>query len=170
MPLCTSSAISKAPCWWDALRRVCRNPADRSNAPATPWTGSTITAATSGPIIASAAAQSSRGMKSTSKGFLGKPYHLSEFHVTAPAAAVRPWKPCVTASTLLRCVTVQAMRNAFSLASAPELTKNTRSSESGATDRSFSAAPARTSSATALLWNNRVSDCSLIAATSRACP
>ena len=110
-----------------------------------------MTPAVSLSIILLAASQSSRGMKSTSNGVCGKPYHFAEFQVTAPAAAVRPWKPCVIDRIFFRPVATSAIRSAFSLASAPELTKKARVRLPGAIDVRASAARARTSSATALL-------------------
>ena len=107
-------------------------------------------------IIARAHSMSSRGMKSTSNGLAESRTTCPQFQVTAAAAAVRPWKPWVIASTFLRPVAMQAMRNAFSLASAPEFTKNTRSIPCGAICVSCSAASARMSSATALLWNKQL--------------
>ena len=64
-------------------------------------------------------------------------------------------------------VALIAMRSAFSFASAPEFTKNARSRPFGATRVSCSAASARMSSATALLWNSSLLLCSLMASTRR---
>ena len=65
-------------------------------------------------------------MKLTSNGVRGKPYHFCIApQVTAPAAAVRPWKAPSIAATCARPVMRSATFRAFSLASAPLLTKNT---------------------------------------------
>jgi len=102
--------------------------------------------------IAAAAATSSRGMNATSKGACGNPYHFfCAPQVTAPAAAVRPWKLPSTAMTLRRCVVFSASFNAFSLASAPELMKKIVSNPRPQKLASRVAARRRTSSGTALL-------------------
>src|SRR5205823_5483928 len=68
-----------------------RNGAPSATAPASPCTGSTITAAVCLVTSAVMAAVSPRGMKLTSKGVRGNPYHCAcAPQVTAPAAAVRP--------------------------------------------------------------------------------
>ena len=75
--------------------------APRSTAPARPCTGSTITAAVSlGHVLRRSPSMSPRGMKLTSNGVRGKPYHFCcAPQVTAPAAAVRPWKlPSIAAT------------------------------------------------------------------------
>ena len=80
----------------------------RSTAPPTPCTGSTMTAAVSVPTMRSIASRSPRGTNSTSNGACGKPYHFCIApQVTAPAAAVRPWKLPSTATTLRRPVILQ---------------------------------------------------------------
>ena len=56
------------------------------------------------------------------------------------------------ATTPGRPVARRAIRSAFSIASAPLLTKNTRSSGSGAKAASRSAASSRIFNATILLW------------------
>jgi len=77
-------------------------------------------------------------------------------HVSAPAAAVRPWK---LYSSAAMCVRFGLMRNAifsaFSFASAPLLTKNTRPKPGGANAASFSAASSRTLSGSAFVWNTK---------------
>ena len=97
-----------------AGRRAARRAAPRGtarpgrSAPATPCTGSTITAAVSVPMTRASAARSPRGTNSTSNGACGKPYHFCAApQVTAPAAAVRPWKLPSTATTLRRPVIAQ---------------------------------------------------------------
>ncbi len=110
-----------------ASRAACRNSVEKSNAPASPCTGSMITAAVDESTAAFSAAMSSRGTNCTSNGVRGNPYHdLSAPQVTAAAAAVRPWKLCSIATIFGRPVTLSATRSAFSFASAPLLTKNTR--------------------------------------------
>ena len=128
MPHCTSSKIRMAPVSSQRWRSALRYSAPRSNAPPTPCTGSTTTAAVLSVICASAAA-SRRGRNFTSKGVRGKPYHfLAAPQVSAPAAAVRPWKLCSSATTSVRPgFSVNAIFSAFSLASAPLLMKNTLS-------------------------------------------
>ena len=100
------------------------------------------------------AARSPRGMKLTSKGVRGKPYHFSRApQVTAPAAAVRPWKPPSMAATCARPVMRSATLSAFSLASAPLLTRNALANGSREKRTRRRAACARIRIATALLWN-----------------
>ena len=136
-------------------RSAARNGWPRSTAPATPCTGSAMTAAVSAPTVRATALMSPRGTNSTSNGACGKPYHfLAAPHVTAPAAAVRPWKLPSIATTLRRPVIFSASLRAFSFASAPVLMKNTVSRPRPAKRVSRVAARARTSSGTALLWNS----------------
>ena len=139
-------------------------------APATPCTGSTITAAVSVPTARAIASTSPLGMNSTSNGVCGKPYHFfAAPQVTAPAAAVRPWKLPSTATTLRRPVILSASLSAFSFASAPVLTKNTVFKPSPAKCDSRIAARERTSSGTALLWNSSDRACFSSAASQRGC-
>ena len=92
-------------------------------------------------------------MNFTSNGVRGKPYHLPAApQLSAAAAAVRPCQPCSRAMTSSRPVIVKAIFSAFSLASAPLLTKNTLSNGSCENFTSRSAARRRTSIGTALLW------------------
>ena len=92
-------------------------------------------------------------MKLTSNGVRGKPYHfLSAPSVTAPAAAVRPWKLPSTATTCARSVLRSAILSAFSLASAPLLTRNTLANGNCEKRTRRAAARERTCMATALLW------------------
>ncbi len=124
-----------------------------SKAPPTPCTGSTITAAVARVTCAAMASGSRRGMKLTSNGVRGKPYHLPAApQVIAPAPAVRPWNACSMATTCVRPVIVNAIFSAFSFASAPLLTKNTRAMSSPEKRTRRAAARSRTSSGTALLW------------------
>ena len=155
MPHCTSSKIRQAPTASQRCRRAREEWRAQIDRPGHPCTGSTITAAvrsvTCAAIVAAAAP---RGMKLTSKGVRGKPYHFSRApQVTAPAAAVRPWKAPSTATTCARPVARSAIFSAFSLASAPLLTKNTLGSGSCAKRTRRAAARARTAIGTALLWN-----------------
>ena len=115
--------------------------------------GSTTTAAVLSVICASALA-SRRGRNLTSNGVRGKPYHfLAAPQVSAPAAAVRPWKLCSSAMTSVRPgFSVNAIFRAFSLASAPLLMKNTLFTGSFEKATSLRAARRRTSMGTALLW------------------
>ncbi len=157
MPHCTSSKMSSAHVSVQRLRSAARNGSPRSSAPPTPCTGSTMTAAVSVPMMRSIAARSPRGTNSTSNGACGKPYHFfAAPQVTAPAAAVRPWKLPSTATTLRRPVMRSASFSAFSFASAPVLMKNAVFSPRPANRVRRSAARARTSSGTALLW--KISD------------
>ena len=76
--------------------------------------------------------------------------------MTAEAAAVRPWKPPVSATTVSRPGRARkASRRAFSFASAPLLTKNARSSPSGAKSTSASPAAARSGLGIAVVWKKR---------------
>ena len=113
------------------------------------------------------AASSSRGTKVTSKGVRGNPYHLPLPAVTAAAAAVRPWNAPSTAITRVRPVARRARRRAFSLASPPELTKNTWSSPAGAKAARRSAARRRAALGTALLWKKMPPAASASAASRR---
>ena len=152
MPHCTSSKISCAPTSVQRARSAARNSRPMSKAPPTPCTGSTMTAAVSASTCAAMAPISRRGTQPTSKGARGNSYHfLSAPQVMAPAAAVRPWNAPSMATTFVRRVILKAMRSAFSLASAPELTKNTVSKAPPAKRVSRVAARARTSMGTALL-------------------
>ena len=170
MPHCTSSKTSSAQVSVQRLRSAVRNGSPRSSAPPTPWTGSTITAAVSVPMIRSIAAKSPRGTNSTSKGACGKPYHfLTAPQVTAPAAAVRPWKLPSMATTLRRPVIRNASFSAFSFASAPVLMKNAVLRPRPAKRVRRSAARARTSSGTALLWKISAFAWASSAASSRGC-
>ena len=155
MPHCTSSKIRQAPTASQRCRSALRNGAPRSIAPARPCTGSTITAAVRSVTCAAiTSAAAPRGMKLTSKGVRGKPYHFSRApKVTAPAAAVRPWKAPSIAATCARPVVRSAILSAFSFASAPLFTRNTLGSGSCAKLTRRAAARSRTAIATALLWN-----------------
>ena len=73
--------------------------------------------------------------------------------VTAPAAAVRPWKLPSMATTCARPVMRNAIFRAFSLASAPLLTRNTLAKGSPEKRTRRAAARSRTCIATALVWN-----------------
>ncbi len=129
-----------------------------------------MTAAVSVPTRRGIAANSPFGMNSTSNGAFGKPYHFCIApQVTAPAAAVRPWKLPSTATILRRPVILNASFMAFSFASAPVLMKNAVLRPSPANFVSFVAARARTASGTALLW--KISACAWAssAASSRGC-
>ena len=61
-----------------------------------------ITAATRESTAAASASGSSRGTVRTRNGASGKAYHFAEPSVTAEAAAVRPWNPPVSATTVSR--------------------------------------------------------------------
>ena len=159
-PICTSSKMSCAPTASQRARSAARNSAPMSKAPPTPCTGSTITAATSSPTVPAIAEMSRRGTQLTSKGVRGNSYHfLSAPQVIAPAAAVRPWNPPSTATTRVRRVILNAMRSAFSLASAPEFTKKMLSKCPPAKRASLVAARTRTSIGTALLWKLQAAAC-----------
>src|SRR5207244_6551505 len=69
------------------------------------------------------------------------------------AAAVRPWKPPSMAATCARPVMRSATLSAFSLASAPLLTRNALANGSREKRTRRRAACARIRIATALLWN-----------------
>ncbi len=115
-----------------------------------------ITAAVDESTAALSATVSSRGTNCTSNGARGKPYHeFSAPQVTAAAAAVRPWKLCSSATIFGRPVTLSAIRSAFSFASAPLFTKNTRPTPGGANAASASAASSRILSGSAFVWNTR---------------
>ncbi len=77
IPHCTSSKMSRAPAAAVAARAAARNSRDSARAPATPWTGSRITAATSPVTARSSAAASSNGTQVTANGSTGKPYQRS---------------------------------------------------------------------------------------------
>jgi hypothetical protein len=156
MPVWTSSRISNAFARSQAARAACKNCGAKSNAPASPCTGSMMTAAVLASTAASRAAASLRGTNTTSNGVRGKPYQdFAAPYVTAAAAAVLPWKLCSIATTLERPVTLNASRSAFSFASAPLLTKKTRPRPGGPNAASFSAASSRTESGSAFVWNTR---------------
>ncbi len=170
IPHWTSSQMSSAPAWIVRARSAARYVAPRSTAPATPCTGSTITAAVSAETARSTAARSPRGMNSTSNGACGNPYHFCAApQVTAPAAAVRPWKLPSIATTLRLPVMRSAVLIAFSLASAPVFTKKTVSRPRPANRARRVAARSRTPSGTALLWNSSVLACDSSAASRRGC-
>jgi hypothetical protein len=164
MPHWTSSNTSTAPVSSQRLRRARRNSRPRSNAPPTPCTGSTTTAAVFAVICANPAVES-RGMKVTSNGARGKPYHFSFApQVSAPAPAVRPWKLCSSTTTSLRPgLRRNAIFSAFSVASAPLFTKNTLFTGSCENATRRCAARRRTSIGTALLWKLQACACSVSA-------
>ena len=142
---------------------------ESARAPASPCTGSTMTAATSSRIAsARRCLVVERRPTSTSNGRCGNAYHLSLPSVSAETAAVRPWNAPRTATTRLRRVARNATRSAFSFASAPEFTRKTlrealRARSAGARR----AARSRTSSSTALLWKKSLRASESSVATSR---
>src|SRR5664280_222123 len=170
IPHCTSSKMRMAPAAAVAVRAVSRKARESARAPATPWTGSRITAATSLVTARSRAAASSNGTHVTTNGSTGNPYQRSWPAVTAPEAAMRPWNAPSTATTRGRPVARNAMRRAFSFASAPELTKNARGSPGGPKRTRLAAARSRTSRGTMLDWKNSVRAWRSSAATSAGCP
>jgi hypothetical protein len=176
MPHCTSSRINRTPAARVSSRAARSHSTPTSTAPPTPCTGSTMSAATSLARRASSAAASApaswRGRNVTGNGACGNACHFAEPQVTAPAAAVRPWKLPSSASTRVRPVWRKAILSAFSLASAPLLTRKTRSSPAGAKPARRAAACSRTASGSTLLWKSSACACSASAARSRgwACP
>jgi hypothetical protein len=99
-PICTSSKISSAPTSSQRLRSAARKSGAQVEGAADALHrldhhGGGLSRHDAGDRGAVA-----RGMKPTSNGVRGKPYHLPTApQVTAPAAAVRPWKPCSMATT-----------------------------------------------------------------------
>ena len=91
--------------------------------PFSPWIGSRITIAVSGPTAASSAAGSPYGTKVTSPGSGRNGSTLDGCPVRASAPIVRPWKAPSAETTPVRPVSRDSL-NAASLASAPELQKN----------------------------------------------
>ncbi|CFP65727.1 Uncharacterised protein [Bordetella pertussis] len=93
MPVCTSSTMNRMPCSSASLRRPCMNSRVAGITPASPCTGSSITAT----VCASIRARTeSRSLISA----LGKPSTCGANIVSQPGlpeadmvASVRPWKP-----------------------------------------------------------------------------
>ena len=128
MPVCTSSIHSSAPCCVADLPgpRPGSRPAGRrrrsrpGSAPAPPRRPSSSTAAAS-------AAASPYGTKITSPGSGAKGSRYLGLWVIASAPSERPWNAPSVAMILVRPV-IRVILNAASLASVPELVKNTRAS------------------------------------------
>ena len=127
MPHCTSSKISCAQTSSQRARSAASNGCPRSTAPATPCTGSTITAAVSVPMRRAMAAGSAprhearrrtarAGSRTTSRA---RPRSRRLPRRCGRGSCLRWRRPCV------RPVILSASFSAFSFASAPLLTKNT---------------------------------------------
>ena len=146
-----SSKISTAPALSQAFRAASRNATEQSRAPVSPCTGSTITAATSLSTIAVIAAASLKGTL-TDSGIPARRAPASYFapSVTARHAAVRPCHPPATETMVCRPVTFRASPSAFSLASAPELQKNTLDRSPGQRSAMRSASRSRSGWGTAV--------------------
>ena len=93
-----------------------------------------------------------RGMKLTSNGARGKKYHFCGAPQVAPAAGRAAMETPSTAHDLRPGRILNASLKAFSLASAPELIKNTLSNGSLRESQQLLAARARTSIGTAFVW------------------
>ena len=91
--------------------------------PASPWMGSSSTAATVSSTAASSASLSPYGTQRMSPGSGSNGSRYASLDVSASAPIVRPWKLPSAATTVVRPVRRVAL-NAASLASAPELVKN----------------------------------------------
>ena len=92
--------------------------------PASPWIGSSTTAAVSSVTAAARATESPYGTKVTSPGSGAKGSRYAALAVSASAPMVRPWKEPSAATTRVLLVR-RVSFSAASLASAPELVKNT---------------------------------------------
>ena len=115
--------------------------------PPSPWIGSIITAPVSGPTAASKAAQSSKGTWSKPSTLGPKPSMYFCWPPAAMVASVRPWNAPSKVTTrnfsgwpqadwYLRAILMAA-----SLASAPELVKNTTSAKVLSQSRSARRSP-----------------------------
>jgi len=124
MPVWTSSTIMRAPALSQISRTPSRNPSGGMITPASPWMGSTMTAAVS---LSTAFFVASRFPYSTNVAGIprgSKGSRAAGLWVTASDPIVRPWKPWVKATNFFFLVLTRASFKAPSLASAPEFAKN----------------------------------------------
>jgi hypothetical protein len=129
-----SSTISSTPAWRVSSRTARRYPGGGTRIPASPWIGSTRTAAVSGPMAAARASTSPNGTWENPGGNGWNGVCMAGLPVAASVARVRPWKPPrvatipVAPSPRLARPHRLATLMAASLASAPELDRKTLAS------------------------------------------
>ena len=124
IPHCTSSKINAAPCSSHASRAAASSSSERTCTPVSPWIGSSSTAAVRPSTAArSASASAATARKPGTSGTKGA--CLASCGVADSAPYVRPWKAPWTTTTSPAARSLRASLIAASLASAPELQKNT---------------------------------------------
>ncbi len=169
MPHWTSSIARISPNSSQVARSSRRNRNDAGRTPPSPCTGSIMTPAVSGPIASRTAFMLPNGTWSKPSTAGPKPLRYFGLPVAEIIASVRPWN--APSKQIMRnrsgCpVSYWARRTIFtmpSLASAPELQKNTLSANVAATNRSASRSACGTRYRL-LVWITRAA-CAAIAAT-----
>ena len=143
IPHWTSSKTSAAPTASHASRAATRTSSAIGKMPASPWIGSIITAAVRSLTAARRAAGSSRGTETKPRGRGPKRSSRASRGVAASAPSVRPWKApssvTISGASIPRAwARLRTSLIAPSLASAPELHRNTRPPRLDSASRSLS--------------------------------